>query len=35
MDEAGNLAVAVQNGDALLEAADEQHPAVHLEQVGR
>ena len=32
VDEAGHLAVAVQRGDPLLEAADHQHPAVHLER---
>ena len=32
--EAGDLAVAVERGHPLLEPADQQHPAVHLEQVG-
>ena len=32
--EAGDLTVAVQRGDPLLEAADHEHPAVQLEQVG-
>ena len=35
VDEAGDLAVAVERGHPLLEAADQQHPAVHLEEVGR
>ena len=32
--EAGDLAVAVQRGHPLLEAADHEHPPVHLEEVG-
>ena len=32
--EARDLAVAVERGDPLLEAADHEHPPVHLEQVG-
>ena len=35
VDEARDLAVAVERGDALLEAADDEHPAVHLDQLGR
>ena len=34
VDEAGDQAVAVEGGHPLLEAADQQHPALHLEQVG-
>ncbi len=33
VDEARHLAVAVELRDALLEPPDEQHPAVHLEEV--
>ena len=33
MDEPGYLAVAIERGHSLLEAADHQHAAVHLEQV--
>ena len=33
MDEAGYLAVAEELRDALLEAPDEQHPAMHLEEL--
>ena len=32
--EARNFAVAVQRGHALLEAADHEHPPMHLEEVG-
>ena len=31
VDEAGDLAVAVERGHPLLEAADQQHPALHLD----
>src|SRR5262249_13354812 len=34
VDEPGHLAVAVQRGDALLEAAYQQHAPVQLEEVG-
>ena len=34
VDEAGHLAVAVQRRHALLEAADEHHAPVHLDEVG-
>ena len=33
--EAGDLAVAVERGHPLLEPPDQQHPAVHLDEVGR
>ncbi len=33
MDEAGDEPVAVERGDALLEAADQQHAALHLHQL--
>ena len=32
--EAGDLAVAVQRGDPLLEPTDQQHPPVHLDEIG-
>ena len=32
--EAGDLAVAVERGHPLLEAADHEHPPMHLEEVG-
>ncbi len=32
VDEAGDLAVAVEGGHPLLESTDAQHPAVHLDQ---
>ena len=35
VDEAGDQAVAVELGDPLLEAADQHHAALHLQQVGR
>ncbi len=35
VDETGDLSVAVERGHPLLEAADHQHPAVHLAEIGR
>ena len=34
VDEAGDLTVAIEGGHPLFEAPDQQHPAVHLEEVG-
>jgi hypothetical protein len=34
VDEAGDLAVAVERGDPLLEPSDDEHAPVQLEQVG-
>ena len=33
VDETGHLAVAIQDGHPLLEATDQQHPPIHLDQV--
>ena len=33
VDEAGDFAVAIERGHPLLEAADQQHPALHLDEV--
>ena len=35
VDEAGDLTVPVERGHAFLEAADQQHPALHLHEVHR
>ena len=34
VDEARHLPLAVEGGHALLEPSDQQHPAVHLEEIG-
>jgi hypothetical protein len=35
MDEAGDLAVAIEAGHPLFETTDHQHPAVHLAELRR